>query len=302
MSTTTAPCAAPCTFAILIAAFSAGAAPTPIPITNPSFEDLNITLRPAEQTTGMGAGVTPVGTRFPFPFSAPGPSQTGAIVPGWRTVLNASNSNTLAGVMNPDVAFNTQPWLTGYDGRYIAVAQATWVSQTLNVQLQPRTRYTLRFRGGIARSDFSYFFAVGLVAAPDLATFATFSTPGVTVLGRMPFVEIDPPDFGVMREYSFSSSTPAVLPPSLQGTYLGITFIGSDGFPRVCYDDFRLEAELLPGCPGDFDLSGTRTPADIFAFLSAYFAGDPRADFDQNGEREPADIFAFLTAYFAGGC
>jgi 1,4-alpha-glucan branching enzyme len=52
-------------------------------------------------------------------------------------------------------------------------------------------------------------------------------------------------------------------------------------------------------CPGDFNADGVRQPSDIFAFLNAYFAGDPRGDFDGNGVRQPADIFGFLNAYFA---
>jgi hypothetical protein len=49
----------------------------------------------------------------------------------------------------------------------------------------------------------------------------------------------------------------------------------------------------------EFNQDGQKSPADIFAFLTAYFANDPRADFDGNGSRQPADIFAFLTAYFS---
>jgi serralysin len=54
-------------------------------------------------------------------------------------------------------------------------------------------------------------------------------------------------------------------------------------------------------CPGDFNQDGQNAPADIFAFLNSYFAGEPDADFDASGSRTPADIFAFLNAYF-GGC
>ncbi len=52
--------------------------------------------------------------------------------------------------------------------------------------------------------------------------------------------------------------------------------------------------------PADFDNSGTLTVADIFAFLSAWFAGDMRADFDNSGSLGVPDIFAFLSAWFAG--
>ncbi len=54
------------------------------------------------------------------------------------------------------------------------------------------------------------------------------------------------------------------------------------------------------GCAADFNGDGTLDVPDIFAFLSAWFANDPRADFDGNGTREVSDIFAFLSAWFAG--
>jgi len=54
------------------------------------------------------------------------------------------------------------------------------------------------------------------------------------------------------------------------------------------------------GCIADFDGSGTRDVADIFAFLSAWFAGTPEADIDLSGVRDVADIFSFLSFWFAG--
>jgi hypothetical protein len=54
-------------------------------------------------------------------------------------------------------------------------------------------------------------------------------------------------------------------------------------------------------CPADFDCSGTLAVADIFAFLNAWFAGDPRTDFDGVDGIQVQDIFAFLNAWF-GGC
>ena len=53
-------------------------------------------------------------------------------------------------------------------------------------------------------------------------------------------------------------------------------------------------------CPADFDGSGVRDVADIFAFLSAWFANAPGSDFNSSGTRDVADIFAFLSAWFAG--
>jgi hypothetical protein len=56
---------------------------------------------------------------------------------------------------------------------------------------------------------------------------------------------------------------------------------------------------VRPPCRSDVNGDGVRTPADIFAFLTAYFAADPATDFNLDGVRAPADIFAFLNAYFA---
>jgi hypothetical protein len=56
-----------------------------------------------------------------------------------------------------------------------------------------------------------------------------------------------------------------------------------------------------PACRADFDNSGTKQPADIFAFLNAYFGGEPRADWTLDDVLAPADIFGFLNDYF-GAC
>ena len=59
-------------------------------------------------------------------------------------------------------------------------------------------------------------------------------------------------------------------------------------------------------CAGDFDCSGGPgggqagvTVQDIFSFLSAWFANDPRANFNGVNGIEVGDIFAFLSAWFA---
>jgi len=58
-------------------------------------------------------------------------------------------------------------------------------------------------------------------------------------------------------------------------------------------------------CSADFDRDGTIGVPDIFAYLSAWFAGSPgpegwRADFDGSCSVGVPDIFAFLSAWFAG--
>lgn len=52
-------------------------------------------------------------------------------------------------------------------------------------------------------------------------------------------------------------------------------------------------------CAADFDGNGTRDVADVFAFLAAWFAGEPAA-YEFGGTPGVPAIFAFLTAWFAG--
>jgi hypothetical protein len=50
----------------------------------------------------------------------------------------------------------------------------------------------------------------------------------------------------------------------------------------------------------DHDMSGAVAVPDIFAYLSDWFAGSPRADCDTDGVCTVPDIFGFLTAWFGG--
>lgn len=53
-------------------------------------------------------------------------------------------------------------------------------------------------------------------------------------------------------------------------------------------------------CPADFNCSGSLSTQDIFDFLNAWFALDPRADVNGSGTLDPQDIFDFVGAWFAG--
>ncbi len=55
----------------------------------------------------------------------------------------------------------------------------------------------------------------------------------------------------------------------------------------------------IPYCPGDFDQNGLVAVPDIFAFLSAWFAGLPSANVDGVPGVTVPDIFAFLSTWFA---
>jgi low density lipoprotein receptor-related protein 5/6 len=72
------------------------------------------------------------------------------------------------------------------------------------------------------------------------------------------------------------------------GSYKGdATTCGLPGNPTTC-------------CPANFNQTGGLSVQDIFDFLGAWFAGDPRADFNHVGGLSVQDIFDFLGAWFAG--
>lgn len=73
-------------------------------------------------------------------------------------------------------------------------------------------------------------------------------------------------------------------------------------FSSPVEDEGVVRASLLaaPHCPADFDRSGSVNTADIFSFLTAWFAQSVEADFDNSGAVAVPDIFAFLSMWFAG--
>ena len=50
----------------------------------------------------------------------------------------------------------------------------------------------------------------------------------------------------------------------------------------------------------DFNCTGGLNPQDIFDFLGAWFALDPRAEYNHDGHIDVGDIFSYLGAWFAG--
>ncbi len=65
-------------------------------------------------------------------------------------------------------------------------------------------------------------------------------------------------------------------------------------------DNMSVTLKPAPVCSADFNGVNGITVQDIFDFLGAWFAGDPRADFDASGSITVQDIFGFLGAWFAG--
>lgn len=53
-------------------------------------------------------------------------------------------------------------------------------------------------------------------------------------------------------------------------------------------------------CPSDFNSDGMSNSQDFFDFITAFFAGEPRADFNNDGVTNSQDFFDFITTFFAG--
>lgn len=53
-------------------------------------------------------------------------------------------------------------------------------------------------------------------------------------------------------------------------------------------------------CDVDFNDDGAPSVDDIFVFINAWFAADPRTDFNNDGSRTIDDVFVFLDAWFRG--
>jgi len=74
-----------------------------------------------------------------------------------------------------------------------------------------------------------------------------------------------------------------------------------DGFDNASPTRVRWAENLTPAtCSADFNRSGVVSVQDIFDFLIAYFANDPRADINGVAGVTVQDIFDHLSAYFAG--
>jgi hypothetical protein len=85
-----------------------------------------------------------------------------------------------------------------------------------------------------------------------------------------------------------TSTTPTVC-AGLTGQYRG------DNAP--C----QLPVNSLPACcPANFNTTGGLTIQDCFDFLTAYFAGDPRADFDGSTSISVQDVLDYFGAFFTG--
>ncbi len=75
---------------------------------------------------------------------------------------------------------------------------------------------------------------------------------------------------------------------------------GSPGFVQGITAAVNAPGAAACQCAADFDGVNGVDVQDIFAFLNAWFAGNPASDFDGVNGVDVQDIFAFLNAWFAG--
>jgi hypothetical protein len=285
-----------------ILACTAAAHAVVIPIVNPGFEELSRPLAAGEMSNGCGGAGVPVGTRTGF-FSPP--SFTSLVeVPGWRTNLPPPNNPTAivyAGALRPGASAQG-PYMTGHGGEMLGYAMISPMQQTLDAVIEPSRLYTLRFKAGIGRTDSSNGIYVALCAMPDRTTLAFRGQPGVITLVATLGEGASQASAGTMREITISYQSPAMLPPELVGKYLAISLIGSDGTPRMCFDDFRLTATPPGGCPGDANDDATTNAADLSILLAQFGASvapGSGSDFNDDGLVNAADLSILLGAF---GC
>ncbi|MBY0261821.1 MAG: hypothetical protein K2Q20_05730 [Phycisphaerales bacterium] len=109
----------------------------------------------------------------------------------------------------------------------------------------------------------------------------------------------------------FSAVVDGTLPGGAVASGAQLPTLGLSGFTGSDAGQYRCDvttscgfafsnAVTLTLCRADFNCSGAVEVGDIFAFLSAWFASDPKSDVDGDTMKTVADIFAFLSLWFAG--
>ncbi len=137
------------------------------------------------------------------------------------------------------------------------------------------------------------------VLGKRIVEFVFAPTTGTLVSGPAPLVEYTGsgyatavgiaagPDGLYFSELYKDINTVTPIVPTVRGAnILRVRYVGVTG--------------TCPTCAPDFDGVNGLTIQDIFAFLNAWFAGDPRADFNGVNGLSVQDIFDFLNAWFAG--
>ncbi len=234
----------------------------------------------------------------------------GVFASGGTTVI--SNSLFVGNVEGVFVANASEPATT-------TIANCTIVGNlNMGIRLDALITGTLNVRNTIVTGN-----AVQQIGAPLIPIGQTISVERSIVQGGYPGAGnlTVSPGFvngtGVNGDYRLLSTSPAIdagdnaAVPSPVGTSVALDL---DGNPRLAdapavadsglggapvVDIGAYEFTASTGCVADFDNSGSAGVSDIFEFLNAWFASDPRTDLDGGGSGV-SDIFEFLNLWFAG--
>lgn len=210
----------------------------------------------------------------------------------WRRIANTPNTSR---ARNNHVA-----WRDPFRGRTIAYGGTT--ASTAN-------RETWEFRGvggpalegsptwTVSCPDGMAAFTVNLIPGADAPESVVWLKDGVPIgAGATPW--------GSVRAIT---SSPDGLEHTL--TITGVRDADTGGYQAILTGDCGGATVTNPAglriCDADFNCSGSGvgdgvSEQDIFDFLAAWFAVEPRADINRDQRVSVEDIFAFLVSFFAG--
>ncbi len=211
---------------------------------------------------------------------------------GWPATEGAFNPALYPQYTNPMLAYHhSLLGSLGYAG-FVVVGGAFYNTPTKNFPASMEGDY---FFGDYGRgwvrvldtaTNTSTEFATGMSAVLD---FALDSAGRLLILRR-----------GSLMRVQYDNPVGACCTGFACATMLESECVGAGGVFAGVAVACQAAGEPAACCPADFDGNGTVQVPDIFAFLSAWFAGNAAADIDRNGQVQVPDIFAFLSRWFAG--
>jgi len=264
-----------------------------IPADNPFYDE----------TTGDNRAIWALGLRNPFTFAfQPGTS---------RMYINDVGNGTWEEV-NDGVAGANYGW-PATEGSF---NPDLWPAFTNPIVAYPRSVgttivggafYDLPVKNFPASMNGDYFFGdFGAGWVQRLPSGSGTPEPFATGLGQAVDFGIDPSGRllvlrrGSLVRVEFTNPVGACCVGAACTTVLESVCISAGGVFQGIAVACAAAGEPGACCAADFDSNGAVEVPDIFAFLSAWFAGNAAADFDGNGMVQVPDIFAFLSAWFAG--
>jgi len=197
---------------------------------------------------------------------------------------------------------------TGGAGSLSVVVNTTPIATTDALSFAPGVEYILQTSnpaGSMPRSvamvdlDADHDLDIAVLArdAQDTAVTVRLLRNDLNGGEQLAFVESAQLDAGLSPVAILTADVDGDGQPDLITVNGGLRGPGSGGSVNVLRNAFTPPP---PPCRADFDGNGLVQVPDIFAFLSAWFALDPRADFNGIQGVNVPDIFAFLSAWFAG--